>query len=435
MGANAVKAMGANIAVRDCTYDSVHTFTEAGPNTVGMLVENNSTINTWEDEMTSGNGYASYRYGFYADGSSDASRSETMSALGNYFGRSYAEHNIRTNSSWTNLHENEVIQFTSSGAGAKNINSLRANSGDWIYWSNNTVRGGTLVICALADDVDRDGGGDDIATTMPPPSNIVIDSNWVYSIPTAQNGGPHEKVSVKQGVTHVLMRNNIIEQSTGHAIYMSLGARDIRLHYNTVINEDLDVTVNGFDYDGTKGKFLWIQDQPGNYDYEPTTWDDMDYLVREVELVGNLYSAPALTFSTSGDQCIIAVTDSTSFDLTDSDYDPFFKTDHYQIWDNVWADIADGSSNMFRYEGSSKTLSQWNSMWISAWGSGYYDAQYDVTFTGPDRRPYVVVGGSLPIKTGHSVWGMVTDMVGSSRGTAGSWAAGARNASSLMESP
>jgi len=424
---NAFNTEGVNTSIINCKYDDLNTFAKVGRYSVGTLVEGCSSIYSYQEEEGSYNHYASREYGLYVNGETVGESFDVADVVvgqGNYFGRSSKEHNTRSYGNWVNLYSNELIQYNDNEPYiSKNLNSLRANGGKNIYWSKNTVRGGTLVICQL-----------DGTTKVPPPSMVVVESNRFYNYPLEESaeGSLVNRMEAKQGASYVVFKNNIVEASNRSALQIASGAKHIYVYHNTFINEDMNVTVESTDddspytvytrdYNGETGRAIDLWNDLSTTDWNVTMpQDPQDLYTEDVHLVGNLFYAPSLTSSGTHSYGAIKYSFDSGYGFG-SNFEPIVESR-----DNVWANTG---SELFFYQGSSTglTASSWNTL-KNASNTSSYDISADVALTGTMRKQLntTVANIAAPIH------GITHDFYGASRGT-GTWTAGAVSGSTQMD--
>ena len=257
---------GQNLVIRSCDFENLDDAINCNLGPVGLLAMDN-TAGPLKEYFT------------YIKGTDHV-------YLGNTVADSTGQHNFRTYGIRVLCYGNDVTNLP----GGSSIDTLRVNDGSWIYWANNTLHDGPMLVGPLGPDSSGSSPGSAV-------SWIVIENN--RSIQVAGQYMSNPRLEIDAGVQHVMIRNNYIESTDATGISVTtkttltwkssqLGPSPIPLPPITVTKTSTDVqvlnnTVTDPDFgDGThlgkKGCFIEVGGSASS----------------AVTLKNNLYIAPKL---------------------------------------------------------------------------------------------------------------------------------------------
>src|SRR6201999_3629489 len=95
------------------------------------------------------------------------------------------------------------------------IDTLRINDGGWIYWANNTLNAGPVLMDPL-------GPNDPGANPGAAINWVVFENNqWLQVSGQWSN---NNRIEIDAGVQHVMIRNNYIQATDATGIYVNTSA-------------------------------------------------------------------------------------------------------------------------------------------------------------------------------------------------------------------
>jgi hypothetical protein len=259
----AIQPQGTNLVVRNCDFENLDDAMNCNLGPVGVLAMDN-TAGVLKEYFT------------YIKGTDHV-------YLGNTVADSVGQHNFRTYGIRVLCYGNDVTNLP----GGSSIDTLRVNDGSWMYWANNTLHDGQILVGPLGPDSSGSNPGSGV-------SWVVIENN--REVQVAGQYLSNARLEIDAGVQHIMVRNNYIESSdttgisvdtkdvltwkiTGTPIpvppvTVTKTSTDVQVLNNTVVNPDFgDGT-----HLGTKGCFIEVSGSTSN----------------AVMLKNNLYVAPKL---------------------------------------------------------------------------------------------------------------------------------------------
>jgi hypothetical protein len=265
----AIQPQGTNLVVRNCDFQNLDDAINSNLYPAGVLAMDNTAGVLKE-------------YFAYIKGTDHA-------YLGNTVADSTGQHNFRTYGIRVLCYGNDVTNLP----GGSSIDTLRVNDGQWMYWANNSLRDGQLLVGPLGPDSSGSNPGSGV-------SWVVIENNRATQVAGQYMNNP--RIEIDAGVQHVMIRNNYVESTDTTGIMLDTKdtltwkssqlppspiplppvtvtktSTDVRVLNNTITNPDLgDGT-----HLGTKGCFIEVSGSTSN----------------AVMLKNNLYIAPKVDSS------------------------------------------------------------------------------------------------------------------------------------------
>jgi hypothetical protein len=365
-----------NVVVRDVSFDHLDTFFHStGTGLTGVLIQDSSSAATTDPN------FVSVKHNdVYATGSD-------YTYLGNTFGDSFGEHNIRSFVDFSLAYKNDLTNprtgTTDDGTGQnKSLNTLRQQSGDYIYWANNTTHAGSMTM------------GPGTTEGADPVNYLVMENNVCYQLPadpTVLKDDNNEKVKSEGGIHHVMIRNNVFQASNKPTLdIVPVSSDHVFVYNNTAYNTDIHYTQQP-QLDGTTGQFLKFDGGTSN-------------ATGAFFIVNNLYYAPSL-INSGGSGGMFLNGSGTSMLAS--------------VTNNVWTDPGGTTSSIASAAVRDGTRTYYTKTdWNNTTNVGT-DTFANVTFNTTSFTP-----GTSAI-VGTSVNGVSTDLNGKARPTSGAWTDGA----------
>ena len=173
-----IQPQGQNLVIRNCNFQNLDDAINGNFGPVGLLALDN-TAGVLKEYFT------------YIKGTDQA-------YLGNTVGDSTGQHNFRTYGVRVLCYGNDVTNLP----GGSSIDTLRVNDGSWIYWANNTLHDGQIIVGPL---------GPDSAGSVPGAGVnwVVIENNQELQV--AGQYLSNARIEIDAGVHDVMVRNNYVE--------------------------------------------------------------------------------------------------------------------------------------------------------------------------------------------------------------------------------
>ena len=180
-----VQPAGQNIVIRNCDFENLDDAMNCNLSPVGVLAMDNTAGPLRE-------------YFTYIKGTDHV-------YLGNTVGDSTGQHNFRTYGIRVLCYGNDVTNLP----GGSSIDTLRVNDGSWIYWANNTLHDGPMLVGPLGPDSSGSNPGSAV-------NWIVIENNRSVQVAGQYLNNP--RIELDAGVQHAMIRNNYVESTDATGI-------------------------------------------------------------------------------------------------------------------------------------------------------------------------------------------------------------------------
>jgi hypothetical protein len=227
-----IYAAGANITIKGIEFENLYTAIQASGTPRGLVVQNNDAGVL--------NGYFAYV------------RGSEQAYMGNIAGDSTAQHNIRIYGSRILCYGNDLTNLPQGSS----LATLRVNDGSDIYWANNVLHGGQMLIGPLGPE---NPGAQESASV----NTIVVEGNKWEDVPGHWSN--HDRVEINPGVANIMIRNNIIDGTNATAISATTSQTQtfstgttVRTINNLQIVDNTDLNT------GTTGAFLAVNGTENN---------------------------------------------------------------------------------------------------------------------------------------------------------------------------
>lgn len=221
-----IYAAGSNITIKGMDFEHLYNAIQASGTPRGFVVQNNDA------GVLTG-------YFAYVKGSEQA-------YMGNIAGDSTAQHNIRIYGSRILCYGNDLTNLPNGSS----LATLRVNDGSDIYWVDNVLHGGQMLIGPL-------GPENPGATADASVNTIVVEGNKWEDV--KGHWSNHDRVDINAGVDNIMVRNNIIDGTNATAISADTSETQ-KFKTGTIVRtvKNLQILDNTVVNSGTMGAFLSV---------------------------------------------------------------------------------------------------------------------------------------------------------------------------------